>query len=661
MCGPSRPRAGRDRHPVAAAGTNGLPGGGTGTVIGLTLLLVKIRNASLCGILAVAAALALPAPPATAQMTPGAPVKNFRLPRFADNGYTQWVLRGGEGIYESEERIRVLEMELRVYSADERMTKEMSMESPEALLLVKRNRAVSDSDLRIRGAAFDLSGRVWRWDGDTKVIEIDEAVEVRFREGAEGAPGEDGAGAEPTVITSDRLRLQTTEEDYRFIFSGGVEARSGEITIRCEALLAFAEAPGRVVEAARIEAIDRLLARGDVVIEQGGLVAHAGEAEFFPDRSRAELRERPRIELPGAHVSGGNILLEPGHAEVTGGEAGRARTVLSRAGEFGLGGSGALASETVILADSTVMDAAAKGAEGNRFQFAGAVELVSGELTLTSDQLVVETTGAIEPGEAGGAVETGAVRRAVARGGVRIERAGLVATGDEAIFHPVEERSILTGHPRVEGEGSTVEAERLELMPGGAKAESAEGREPVRVRLPPLPDLGYALGGPATGEPASAPDADAADAPERPSRPTLVRSREARVFDEEGGQRFVFTRSVEVEATNLDVTCERLEVSTIEGPKPAGEEGPGTLDIRRIEASGGVVVSQEGRDASAERALVLPEEGRLVLEGDALVEDERGRASGERLTLLRGERRAIVEGNKEEGRRARISLPGPRE
>ena len=42
-----------------------------------------------------------------AQMTPSAPVQNFRLPSFGENGYTQWVLQGGKGIYDSETQIRI--------------------------------------------------------------------------------------------------------------------------------------------------------------------------------------------------------------------------------------------------------------------------------------------------------------------------------------------------------------------------------------------------------------------------------------------------------------------------------------------------------------------------------------------------------------------------
>lgn len=42
-----------------------------------------------------------------AQMTPSAPVQNFRLPSFGENGYTQWVLQGGKGIYDNETQIRI--------------------------------------------------------------------------------------------------------------------------------------------------------------------------------------------------------------------------------------------------------------------------------------------------------------------------------------------------------------------------------------------------------------------------------------------------------------------------------------------------------------------------------------------------------------------------
>ena len=39
--------------------------------------------------------------PVSARLSPHAPVREFKLPRFAENGYTEWVLQGSSGHYES--------------------------------------------------------------------------------------------------------------------------------------------------------------------------------------------------------------------------------------------------------------------------------------------------------------------------------------------------------------------------------------------------------------------------------------------------------------------------------------------------------------------------------------------------------------------------------
>ena len=83
------------------------------------------------------------------QMTPNAPVKNFRLPRFGANGFTDWVLQGERGLYDGEEQVRVEGMSMRVYSGDERMALELSMDSPTTTLRLEENRAYSDDTIEI--------------------------------------------------------------------------------------------------------------------------------------------------------------------------------------------------------------------------------------------------------------------------------------------------------------------------------------------------------------------------------------------------------------------------------------------------------------------------------------------------------------------------------
>ena len=85
------------------------------------------------------------------QMTPNAPVKNFRLPRFGANGFTDWVLQGARGLYDGEEQVRVEGMSMRVYSGDQRMALELSMDSPWATLRLEENHAYSDDTIEIIG------------------------------------------------------------------------------------------------------------------------------------------------------------------------------------------------------------------------------------------------------------------------------------------------------------------------------------------------------------------------------------------------------------------------------------------------------------------------------------------------------------------------------
>ena len=88
------------------------------------------------------------------QMTPIAPIKNFRLPRFGDNGYTQWMLQGEQGIFERDEQVSVKQMAMRIYSGDERMALELSMDSPEGILSLQENRGYSESPIDDRRGEF---------------------------------------------------------------------------------------------------------------------------------------------------------------------------------------------------------------------------------------------------------------------------------------------------------------------------------------------------------------------------------------------------------------------------------------------------------------------------------------------------------------------------
>jgi len=593
------------------------------------------------------------------QMTPNAPVKNFRLPRFADNGYTQWVLQGERGIYDSEEQVRVEGMAMRVYSADERMALELSMDSPEGTLRLQENRGFSDGAIEIVGANFTISGVGWEWSGETKEVVVKYDTVVTFTQGIAGAfvdNGEKVEAASTTEIQSERLVLRTTEEEYYFEFTGSVRAVSDEMDLRGEQLIALADAPEARDKAlptaapGELDSIRRILARDDVVIVQAGKTVKADEAEFFPREQRANLSGAASVETRGAYLSGETIRSRSGEIVIAGAEGkGRAQMILTETGGLGIQGASALSSETIVLADTITMR---EEAAENHFFFEGSVEVMSGAVQMTAaDMTIIALKGGAAKAAADSGLNVGEVKSIVAHGGVRIEQSGRVATGEQVTFYPAEERAVLTGQPEVTNGEAVVTGQTMELKPELAVIRGEAG-EPVVVRLPEMPDLGYEAFSPSVGIEASAPKPAPAVEPQQ----TVVTSHLLRMIEEPGRTLFRFTDNVEVAATNLDATCDRLDVITREAANP-DSEAQTPLELQRIEAHDNVVIKQTGRTATADKAFILPKEGKVILEGKAVVQDDRGKVAGHRMTLLQGQRRAIVEGGGSEGERARITLP----
>ena len=605
-----------------------------------------------------------------AQMTPSAPVQNFRLPRFGENGYTQWVLQGGKGIYDSAEQIRIEEMALRVYSGDERMALEMTMDSPEATLLTTESRAVSDGPIEIVGANFKVSGVGWTWNGLTKEIEVKFDVVVEFTQGMAGmltgAVAPDRTTVERTEIHSRRLLLQTTADAYHFTFTDSVHAASGEMDLKCEVLMAIADAPkgkqsdGSTVGGGTIDSIRQLIATDQVEIQQGGHVLKAGHAEFRLREQAAEFTGNPEIwAASGAYLSGAKIRSEEGLVFVTGdADDGRAQLIVSQAEGLGVLGAQVESTETIVLADSITMrelDA------GNQFLFVGSVEVMSGlmmmysnQLTLFADQPLknaVGTTTAAPEQVAGDAevLKVGEVRRVEAAGAVRIEQGNKVATSDQAIFYPQEERAELMGSPRVTNGEAIITGDRMELKPGIAVVHSDTDKR-VKVVLPEIADLGYGIMPVLTLQSNQKPQA-----PPTPGSETVVQSKTLRMIEETEKTLFRFTDSVSVSGTNLHALCGRLDVTAVAVQDAEAKESQ--MSVQTIEAFDNVEFKQTGRVATGDKATIYALEGKVVLEGNAVVTDDSGKVTGQRMTLLQGQRRAIVEGDRATGKRATITLP----
>lgn len=113
----------------------------------------------------------------------------------------------------------------------------------------------------------------------------------------------------------------------------------------------------------------------------------------------------------------------------------------------------------------------------------------------------------------------------------------------------------------------------------------------------------------------------------------------------------VFTGNVTVTGNNIRITCDRLDVVSLRSGDR--QDTLGKQDrFKSLIASGKVRIVQGDREATCERAEVLPGEDRITLSGRPMVVDHgnNSTATGEPLVLYRGKRRV-------DGTNVRITLP----
>lgn len=113
----------------------------------------------------------------------------------------------------------------------------------------------------------------------------------------------------------------------------------------------------------------------------------------------------------------------------------------------------------------------------------------------------------------------------------------------------------------------------------------------------------------------------------------------------------IFTGNVTVTGNDIRITCDRLEVVSLRSG--AKEDTLGKQDrFKSLVASGKVRIVQGDREATCERAEVLPGEDKITLTGRPMVVDHgnNSTATGEPLVLRRDQRRI-------DGTNVKIVLP----
>ena len=143
--------------------------------------------------------------------------------------------------------------------------------------------------------------------------------------------------------------------------------------------------------------------------------------------------------------------------------------------------------------------------------------------------------------------------------------------------------------------------------------------------------------------------ARAADEPAAPD--TVIESQSCEITSSDAQTLSVFSGNVTVTGNNIRITCDRLDVVSLRSGRTDDTIAKQNR-FKSLIATGSVKIVQGDREATCDRAEVLPGEDRITLTGHVTVIDHGNNtiATGEPLILYRGKRRV-------DGTNVRIVFP----
>ena len=228
-------------------------------------------------------------------MEAAAPMRDFQLPVFGENGYKIWDLQGKECRYTQDDQLAITHLQIHIFSGTPETLLETTIESPQALLLPYQNRAYGEGLIHITGPNYVATGKNWEWEGTQQKIEVKEEVQV----------------TSDTTISSNRLEIISEEATCHFYFQEDVHVKGTNLEATCDTIdvLTTQESPKNP---SRLGMIERILLKGNVMIKQTERIATAGQAEILPQEGKVILTQNPMVKEGESTVTGDRMILLQG-------------------------------------------------------------------------------------------------------------------------------------------------------------------------------------------------------------------------------------------------------------------------------------------------------------------------------------------------------------
>ena len=118
--------------------------------------------------------------PASPQITATAPVKNFRLPTFTDEGWRRLMVVAAEARLPDPARIDLTEMQLTLFTGRPDEQIDAMLAAPAATFVPEKQLATGPDTVRMERADITVTGADWSYDHTLRKVVIQRDAHVTF-------------------------------------------------------------------------------------------------------------------------------------------------------------------------------------------------------------------------------------------------------------------------------------------------------------------------------------------------------------------------------------------------------------------------------------------------------------------------------------------------
>ena len=496
-------------------------------------------------------------------MLPGV-VKNFELPHFDDkSGEKEWELFGESATYVNDSRIDVTKIKLDLYEGKQKSEHRATIKSPTAVVNPTTKISESDLDLSVSAKEFDMSGKKWKWNGDTRFVEVFSDVKISVK------PQKKNDSI--TTFESQYASLDYKDKSNIFELKKNVVVKNDEMQVSCEFLHAKTSKENT-------RGISDIIAKGNVKMLYDKRSASAGYTEIAPE-GIVVLTESPQItDLSSrSKLLGRSIVLnkEKRSIEAFSSKKQRATAIIVHIDE------NKKEQKITILADKISMfQKELKNESQNTFNFDGNVVVITDDFTAKCDNIEARSISQEN--------EKNKLEYIRGNGNIRFENDDGIATSKSMNIIPQKEEIWLIDNVKLYNpkRGTTLTADQIAFFrkqnEGVALTDIIKRNSFVIVKIDETPTLD-----------------NSAKQHSNKKISTIIKSKKLNFSKTEKSINFVFTKDVSIVSDDVNATCQKLEVY-------AETDDKGSSTPKKIVASDKVNVKSKGYSANAEIATIYP-------------------------------------------------------